>query len=232
MEQTAESMVGVNAYHQILSDADIARGGHRELVGGCWDEMGELQFEFLKREGLRSNHSLLDIGCGALRGGVHFVRYLDAGKYCGLDINPSLIKAGEHELELAGLTDRRASLLANDKFEFSAFGRTFDFGIAVSVFTHLYLNHIGRCFREMRKVMHPTSRFYCTFFEAPVPVHLDPILHTPGNVTTQYDADPFHNSFSEVHDLAAECGLAARLIGPWNHPRDQRMMVFSLPPAS
>jgi len=229
MEPAAGSMRGVNAYHQILTDADNANRGHRELVGGRWDELGQWQFDFLKEQGLRPEHTLLDIGCGALRVGVYFVRYLEPGNYCGLDINPSLIKAGQHELELAGLVDRRAMLLANDRFEFTAFGRTFDCGIAVSVFTHLYLNHIGRCLRQMRRVMHAESRFFCTFFEAPAPVHIERIIHSPGNVPTHYDADPFHNSFSELRDLAATCDLAAPLIVPWNHPRDQRMMVFNVP---
>ena len=32
---------------------------------------------------------LIDIGCGALRGGVHFVRHLDPGHYFGMDSEPA-----------------------------------------------------------------------------------------------------------------------------------------------
>jgi SAM-dependent methyltransferase len=222
------SMVGVNSYHHILSDSDIVAGAHRGFVGGLWEEIGQLQFDFLLAHGLKPNHTLVDIGCGALRGGIHFVRYLQPGNYYGLDINPSLISAGQKELEAAGLADRRAELVVNDKFELSTFGRTFDYGLAVSVFTHLYLNHIARCLCEMRKVMRPNSQFFCTFFEAASPIHLAPITHSPGNITTYYDSDPFHYGFEELDRLAMHCGLAARLMGDWVHPRDQRMIAITL----
>jgi ubiquinone/menaquinone biosynthesis C-methylase UbiE len=38
-------------------------------------------------------HKLLDIGCGALRGGIHFINYVDAGNHYGLDLNSWLIEA-------------------------------------------------------------------------------------------------------------------------------------------
>jgi cyclopropane fatty-acyl-phospholipid synthase-like methyltransferase len=220
-------MIGVNDYHRALTDAEIAAGDHRQFVGGLWEEIGELQCGFLIAQGLRPDHALVDIGCGAVRGGVHFVRYLQPGRYHGLDIDSSLIAAGQIELRRANLADRDARLLLDDQFNLSRFGVTFDYGIAVSVFTHLFLNHIARCFREMRKVMHKDGRFFCTFFEAPSAAHVESILHTPGRALTHYDADPFHYAFPELEWLAAKCGLRAELVGPWDHPRDQRMICFT-----
>jgi SAM-dependent methyltransferase len=221
-------MVGVNTYHRNLSDSEIAAGVHREFVGGLWEQIGRIQFEFMLARGLQPAHTLVDIGCGALRGGVHLIRYLEPGHYCGLDINSSLVRAGQKEVEDAGLAGKSPTLLVDGQFELSRFGRSFDYGISVSLFTHLYLNHIGRCFAEMRKVMAPASRFFCTFFEAPAAVHLSSILHVPGGVTTHYDSDPFHYAFEEISVLASRCGLAATLIGEWNHPRDQRMFCVRL----
>ncbi len=57
----------------------------------CGTLMGELQFKFLVGWGLRPGDFLLDVGCGCLRGGVHFVRYLEAGHYFGIDVNSSLL---------------------------------------------------------------------------------------------------------------------------------------------
>ena len=227
-EPSASSMVGVNEYHRTLSEADIEAGAHRDFVGGLWEEVGRLQFDFLVAHGLKPEHKLVDIGCGALRGGVHFVRYLKPGHYFGLDLNSSLIAAGQLELNAAGLADRHAHLLVDDKFQLSRFGQVFDFGVSVSLFTHLYLNHIGRCLTEMRKVVRPGSQFFVTFFEAPSPIHLEPITHTPGNAKTYYDSDPFHYAFDEIESVAGRCCLAATLIGEWNHPRDQRMICFGL----
>lgn len=225
----ASSMLGVNNYHRALSDADIDSGAHRDFVGGLWDEIGQLQFDFLVEQGLKPHHKLIDVGCGALRGGVHFVRYLQPGNYFGLDINPTLIKAGQREIASAGLADRNPQLLVDDKFELCRFGQQFDFAVSVSVFTHLFANHIARCLVEMRKVMRPGSKFFFTFFEAPHPNHLQEIVHTPGGATTYFDSDPFHYAFEEIEDLAQRCGIAAHLVGEWNHPRDQRMIRFQLP---
>src|SRR5262249_43359420 len=161
---STESMLGVNDYHRALSDADINAHVHRDFVGGLWEEIGRLQFDFLVAQGMRPSHTFIDIGCGALRGGLHFIRYLERGHYYGLDINASLLTAGQRELEAAGLANREAHLLVDDKFQLSRFGRVFDYGVSISLFTHLYLNHIGRCLTEMRKVMQASSQFFVTFF--------------------------------------------------------------------
>ncbi len=68
------SMKGVNNYFKELSKEEIEAKAHRNFVGGSWDELGQLQFEFLKKSGLGAEHKLLDIGCGCLRGGIHFVK--------------------------------------------------------------------------------------------------------------------------------------------------------------
>ena len=84
----------VNTYGRQLTEEEIRSGWHRQFVGGAWEEIGRLQFEYLRRQGLRPQHLLLDVGCGALRGGIHFVRYLEESHYCGIDINASLVEAG------------------------------------------------------------------------------------------------------------------------------------------
>ena len=219
-------MEGVNTYWKQLTAEEIAAGKHRERVGGLWDEVGRLQLDFLKQRGLRPEHALLDVGCGALRGGVHFVRYLDADRYHGLDVNASFIEAGKVELSAAGLLEKRPRLLVDDRFRFTRFGAQFDFAVAVSVFTHLFVNHISRCLVEVSKVLKPGGQFYATFFQAPRPVHLDPLTHHPGGVTTHYDSDPFHYTPDELAALASHAGLSTELIGDWQHPRAQKMLCF------
>ncbi len=120
---------GVNAYGQQLTAEQIAAGNHRDFVGGLWDEVGTLQVEYLKTQGLSPGHRLVDIGCGALRGGLHFVRYLDQGNYYGLDINASLIEAGKREIALAELTYKQPNLLVDDRFEMARFKVSFDYAI-------------------------------------------------------------------------------------------------------
>lgn len=220
------STAEINQYGHQLTDEQIALGFHRDFIGGMWKAIGDLQFNFLIEQGLCRTHKLLDVGCGALRGGLQFVRYLDHGNYYGLDLNESLIKAGGVELEKSGLAGKGASLLVNDLFEFSSFHQLFDFSIAVSVFTHLPMNHIVRCLVEIEKVMAPTGSFYATFFEAPHSAHISPLMHIPGGIETNYDSDPFHYSFEEIGIMANIARLDVDLIGEWNHPRSQRMLKF------
>jgi cyclopropane fatty-acyl-phospholipid synthase-like methyltransferase len=216
----------VNVYGRQLTADEIAAAQHRELVGGLWDEMGELQFEFLRCRGLAPSHRLADVGCGALRGGVRFIRYLDAGNYYGLDVNASLLEAGRRELAAAGLADKAAHLVADDRFALSRFGVQFDCAIAVSVFTHLPMNSIVRCLAETRAVLRAGGVFYASFFEAPGHPHLAPLPHSPGGIVTHYDADPYHYAFAQMQWMADAAGMAVELIGPWEHPRDQRMLAF------
>lgn len=219
-------MNNVNSYWRQLSQDEIAKGIHKEFVGGLWEELGLLQFEFLQKQGLLPEHKFLDVGCGSLRGGVHFIPYLHAGNYYGLDINTSLIEAGKIELAQINCLDKNPNLLVNDKFEFSRFGVQVDFALALSVFTHLFLNHIGRCLVEIKKILKPQGVFYATFFQAPSPVYLPHIQHQPGGITTCYDSDPFHYSLDEFQVLARNAGLITELVGEWHHPRAQKMLLF------
>ena len=216
-----------NVYGRALSAGEIAAGAHRDFVGGMWDEVGALQFNFLMAAGLAPGHRLLDMGCGALRGGVHFVRYLHAGHYCGMDINASLLEAGRRELEAAGLTDKAPHLLADDTFAAHRFGQCFDAAVAVSLFTHLPLNHIIRCLVEVGRVLAPGARFHASYFEAPGPAWLQPLPHTPGDIVTNFDADPYHYALTEMEWAAGQAGMQVQPGAAWAHPRDQRMLAFT-----
>jgi len=223
--KVSEAMKNVNAYHREWTAKEIARGKHRGAVGGRWEEIGQVQLEVLKGRGLKPEHKLCDTGCGSLRGGVHFVRYLDAGNYFGLDINTSLIDAGRWELEQAGLEAKNANLLVSDCFEMSRFGAKFDFILAASLFTHLYANHIVRCLLEARKVLQSDGQFLATFFYAPSSGHLAPIEHLPGGNISHYDKDPFHYSIEEMTFMGSLAGLKTELI-EGGKPGSQRGLIF------
>ncbi|MGM0884266.1 MAG: methyltransferase domain-containing protein [Bacillota bacterium] len=86
---------------------------------------------------MKPEHSLLDVGYSALRGGVYFINYLNNSNYYGIDINQSLIEAGKKELEKADLLNKHPNFLVNEDFQFNLFNQKFDFAITQSVFTHL-----------------------------------------------------------------------------------------------
>jgi len=217
----------INSYGRQLTNAEIDAKEHRDFVGGLWDELGLLQLRFLRERGLQPGHRLLDLGCGALRGGIHFIRYLEPGNYYGADINASLLEAGRRELAEANLADRKIHLLVTDRFEVGRFETTFDFGIAVSVFTHLTMNHIVQCLVEVRQVLRPDARFYASWFEAPAKARMAPLTHDPAGIVTSYHCDPYHYAFDEIRWMADLAELDVENIGDWGHPRGQRMLAFA-----
>lgn len=224
-----DKMKGINTYFRELSEDEIRQKVHRGFIGGFWEEVGQLQMEFLIKAGLKPDHKLLDIGCGCLRGGIHYVRYLQEGKYYGIDINQSLIDAGHVEIKEAGLSDKNPNLLVDDKFSFDKFYSRFNFMVSISVFTHLPMNIIIRCLKKSRGSLAKDGVYYATFFQAPVSACIEKLNQQPGGVITNYDSDPFHYSVDELAYMAKLAGLELNVIGDWGHPRNQKMAAFSLP---
>lgn len=222
-------MRGVNAYSSKLSDADIAAGKHRKHVGGAWEAIGRLQFDYLVAQGLEPHHRLLDVGCGAMRGGVHFARYLEPGHYYGTDINERLVAAAlEVEVQGAGLADRVDASHLKVTGDFDAdFGVEFDFVLAHSVFTHLPLNHIRLCLAQTAQVTKPGGRFYATFFRAPDDLPYA-ATHQQTKVVTSAYRDPFHYRVAELEWAATVAEWDFEHLGHWNHPRGQEMVRFTL----
>lgn len=220
------SISGVNNYDCQLSEEDIKRKAHRGKVGGFWDVIGQLQLNFMKEHGLNPDDNLLDIGCGCLRGGVNFIPYLDVSNYYGIDINSSLLAAAEVEIKNAKLETKKPNIILNSDFEFNRFKVKFDYMISVSLFTHLPVNIILRCLVNVFKSLKPEGKCFATFFISKKSLELNPIRHKPGNIVTYFDQDPFHYSFKEIKEMASKCGLNATLIGGWNHPRAQQMVMF------
>ena len=218
----------MNPYWRELTASELLRKEHRGFVGGLWNEIGQLQFDFMISRGLTPESKLLDVGCGALRGGVHFVRHLDDGNYYGIDINKSLLEAGHQELREAGLAGRRVHLQRTEQFDASGFGVQFDFGISVSLITHLHANQIIYCFLQMRRVMHEHSSFYFSYFEVPELLLSDAYIQPRGGVVTHFLSDPFHYTRDQIEYFARSAGLKPRRLGDWKHPRSQQMLELRL----
>jgi SAM-dependent methyltransferase len=209
--------------------------GHRSAVGGMWDELGKLQFNFMVDQGLRAHHRLLDMGCGNLRGGVHFVRYLEPGHYVGVDSSAERLTEGKFELESAGLLEKQPLLVQRGDFDVAGLGFTYDFVLAQSVFTHLTLNSIMRCVAAIGAVLKPGGMFFATFFENLGPrLSREPtMIQAPGPsagqqlvIFTTMDANPFHYDRDVFRWMCEGSQLTFRYIGDWGHPRSQKMLAF------
>jgi SAM-dependent methyltransferase len=204
---------------------------HRRSVGGAWEDVGKLQFDFMVEHGLQPSHRLLDVGCGSLRGGVQFVRYLEDGHYYGIDRKQWLLDAAVNiELPEAGLGDKTVHLLCRDDFDVSSFNVAFDYALSISVLTHLPWNSILRCLVNVQRALKPGGQYYATFFEDRGGSHMTTPIEQPfGGIITYPDQDPYHYTFDVFEELAQRVGLNVTYIGEWQHPRNQMMMVFTQP---
>lgn len=221
----------INSYYdeeRVRQSVDT--GQHRKEVGGMWEHIGQLQYEFLVANGLKPHHRLIDVGCGSLRGGVHFAAYLDAGNYYGIELNSALIEAGvERELKPLGLDQRvpKENLQVNGSFDFSQFNSRFDFALALSLFTHLPFNLIRTCLEHLAPHMADGADFFATVFETDSGEPAStPREHLPGGITTYGDRDPYHYRREDIAYLAASSGWTAEWIGDFDHPRQQQMIRF------
>jgi SAM-dependent methyltransferase len=220
----------INAYYAPLTEEQKKAGFYRDVVGGMWDEIGGLQFDFLVSHGLKPGMKFLDIGCGSFRGGIHFIKYLNSGNYYGVDVNKSLIEAGyDLELKPAGLDAKvpGKNLLVSSEFDFGKLDVTFDMALAMSVFTHLPLNHIRVCLAKLARSIKPGGAFFATYFRCPEDRSVELALeHKPGGVVTYPDRDPYHYHESDFEWIIRSLGWNLTHIGDFGHPRAQRMARF------
>lgn len=188
----------------------------RAAVGGDWEVMGRLQFDFLVRNGLRPQHEFLDIGCGTLRGGRHFIRYLEAGNYTGTDLSGKAIGAAARLVEVEGMSEKQPRLLVKKQrnLSFEEFeSESFDYLLAQSVFTHLKAEHIEECFRHIGRIMRPESCFFFTYY--------------PGPEYRQRGRKTFEFPFSFFESLAELRGFELTdRAADYPHPSRQRMAML------
>jgi SAM-dependent methyltransferase len=207
----------------------VRAGGHRQIIGGLWDEIGDHQMAFLISRGLRRDDRLLDVGCGSLRLGARAIAWLEAGRYFGTDISAALIEAGrEHELDEVLRAKAPAHHFAvNDDFDFSHLSDPIDVAIAQSVFTHLPLNHLRRCLASLAPHVVSGGRFFVTYFDCPETDDLyRPREHAPAGIVTYDFQDPYHYRLSDLEWAIDLAPWRLEPIGDWSHPRGQQICAY------
>ncbi|MEM1217997.1 MAG: class I SAM-dependent methyltransferase [Bacteroidota bacterium] len=196
----------------------IKEVGHRRYVGGMWEEIGKLQFDFLVDQGMKPEHVFLDVACGSLRAGVHVIPYLNAGNYQGIDKEASLIEQGiKEELGETLNVEKQPEFVVSDAFEFERFSKPADYAIAQSLFTHLPPAIIHQCFQKLRPAFSPEGSFYATYF-----------LPRKGSVNPKkaHDHGIFRYTKEEIIAFGTDNGWQADFIGDWNHPRNQIIVRY------
>jgi len=196
---------------------------HRVFVGGNWDRIGTLQLDSMMDEGLKPGHYFLDLACGALRAGIHFIPYLDEGHYWGLDKRQGLITAGiDKELDPQIYALKGPRFIVNANFDLSQVPTeiAFDYVLAASLFTHLLPEGIEACVKAVLPRLAENGRFYATYL-------------LPGSVPSKgHLIDEGELSWAEL-DLAwfeqavTQMGAELRLVPIYDHPLSQKLLCIS-----
>ena len=180
----------------------------------------KFQLEFLISQGLSPKGEFLDYGCGALASGVHFIDYLETGKYTGVDISVEAVNEGIRRVENKGLANKIPIVKVIKSGEIQEFnGKKFDFVWAQSVFTHLPPDESEKIISELKSFLSTAGRFYVTF------------CITNSQIGQKNYKDWFY-PVSFFEEVACRNGLNVNIVKEWKHPEDtlgvDTLIYFSL----
>lgn len=183
----------------------------RDATGSPSDKRHQL--EFLIERGLEPSSRLLDLGCGAAAAGVHFIRYLESGRYVGADISQECLKNGRRRIQDAGLEWKNPAFvhLPGGNLE-PIDGGPFDIIWAYSVLTHLPPEDLERLFSEVRSLMGPDTRFFATFGREP-------------DGPKRRRVKDWYHPWEDIRSWAEEADLVPHLVPEWSHPWDLSVRI-------
>lgn len=197
---------------------------HRKAIGGLWDEIGPLELKVLCQQGLQPQHNLLDIGCGALRGGVNIIPYLESGHYIGIEKEKSLIDAALGvEVPKNDLQDKNPKIYHVENLNIDCISepKSFDYMLAWSVWTHMTPDLIELCVKNIAPRLSEDGKFLATFCDG------DEIDLGKEHSWRKNERGAVRYPFSELQHIIERHGFQAQYIGDIGHPRGQKLLVVS-----
>ncbi len=126
---------------------------------GTDSKSGEIQFEFLRRQGLTPSSNVLEVGCGFLNAGCHLMRFLEPGRFVGIDPNEWVREKAMEVEEVRALVEAtRPTFLSVDDFDASSLGIEFDHVLSHSILSHAAGWQLGQFLKNVGKVLAPEGR--------------------------------------------------------------------------
>lgn len=128
--------------------------------------IGRLYLITLLKIGLTPDSKVLDIGCGALRGGYWLIHFLNPNRFFGIEPNKEMLEVGKRTLfDPETLKYKSPSFDTNEDFNFSVFNEKFDFIVARSVWTHTSKAQIQKMLDEFVKNSNPMGVFLASYLK-------------------------------------------------------------------
>lgn len=203
---------------------------YRAFMGNpaAWESFGKLQLDYLISQGLEPQHLLLDVACGPLQAGRHFIEYLEKQHFFGIDDRKVLIVAGEKgEIRARRLKNKKPVLRYVEDFDLSWLHASisFDYVLAENLFTRIFPEKIDICLKSVEARLASQGAFYATFNLSP-----DGKTKKKSHPYQPYEKWIFYPK--ELFDgLAESNGLSCEYIGKWGYSRNSKnekmMLRFS-----
>ncbi len=152
--------IGIADYQKVVSDFDrIGRG---------------ITTNMINMDLIKSNHTVLDVGCGLGRLARPLVNYLKEGEYFGLDTTKSSIDwCNTAYKDISNFSFVFADLFSNyynvgaktkaSDYVFPFEDKTFDYIWSTSLFTHLVFDDFENYIKQMSRVMKPGAKMWNTY---------------------------------------------------------------------
>jgi len=136
------------------SNTRLTKEAHHAFYGREWC-LGLDHYNFLKKY-LNGETRFLDIGCGAMRTGIHIAR--DVRSYIGVDGHKeALMAAKEYEIPMNHLKDKDIRLVHDTKFNHVEM-RPVDIIFCFSVIQHLTPKEVQACINMIKRNSHDKTR--------------------------------------------------------------------------
>lgn len=214
-----------DAHARALPDAEAVGGGSFELIG-------RIELGILVLAGLRADHTIVDLGCGAGRLAMQVIPMLNGhGHYVGMDVSAAMLDRAQARVQTLGnRTQCRVSWLKLDGTALPLADESVDLMCAFSVFTHIEHEDAFRYLKDARRVVRSGGRFIysCLTMNYPYAFH----------VFLASAADDVRTRWSKVRNVTTSADLMdaiARLAGwtplRWYHA-DEPVVTLSDPPGS
>jgi hypothetical protein len=217
--QTAGMVLKSTVAQDAVKEIPPGTKHYRSWVGRAelYDVIGALQFNLLTLLGMREQHTLLDVGCGSLRGGRLAISYLLSGCYFGIEPESWLIDEGIRNHMGREMVRLKQPHFSDDpNFTCSIFDRKFDFILAHSIFSHAAPHQVKRCLSQAVQAMHNRSLLVATYNVGKSNYSGIEWIY-PGAVS--YTKEWFHETVSQS-------GLVARPLN-WFHPTGQSWVLLT-----
>lgn len=130
-------------------------------------KVGRIHLDYLKNQGLKPEHEVLDYGCGVMRFGAYAGKYLEPRNYTGIDISRNRLQKARRVMRDAGVPETSYEAICVTGCELEELdGQAFDFIWAVSVLTHMPEPDIRTMLRAMKPKLKEDARYFFTFSPA------------------------------------------------------------------